>query len=46
MKGKRHPTEERIRILRKADGANSILNICRGHNISEQAFHRWKRDLA
>ena len=45
MKGKRHTTEERIRILRKADGAKSILDVCREHNISEQTFHRWKREF-
>ena len=45
MKGKRHTTEERIRILRKADGGKSILDVCREHNISEQTFHRWKREF-
>lgn len=45
MKGKRHSTEERIRILGKADGGKSILDVCREHNISEQTFHRWKREF-
>ena len=36
MKGKRHTTEDKIRILRAADG---------GKNISEQTFHRWKRQF-
>ena len=45
MKGKRHTTEERIRILRKADRGKSILDVCREHNISEQTFHRWKREF-
>lgn len=45
MKGKRHTTEERIRILRKSDGGKSILDVCREHNISEQTFHRWKREF-
>ena len=45
MKGKRHTTEERIRILRKADEGKSILDVCREHNISEQTFHRWKREF-
>ncbi len=45
MNGKRHTTEERIRILRKADGDKSILDVCREHNISEQTFHRWKREF-
>ena len=45
MKGKRHTTEERVRILRKADGGKSILDVFREQNISEQTFHRWKRDF-
>ncbi|MDB4657755.1 transposase [Verrucomicrobiales bacterium] len=45
MRGKRHTTEERIRILRKADGGKTILDVCREHNISEQTFHRWKREF-
>jgi putative transposase len=43
MKGKRHTTEEKIRILREADGGKSIVELCREKNISEQTFHRWKR---
>lgn len=45
MKGKRHTTEERIRILRRADGGKSILDVCQERNISEQTFHRWKREF-
>ena len=29
MKGKRHTTEEKIRILREADGGKSIVELCR-----------------
>jgi len=43
MKGKTHSTEEIIRILRQADGGETALSICRGHNISEQTFYRWKK---
>jgi len=43
MKGKRHTTEEKIRILRDADGGKSIVELCQEKNISEQTFHRWKR---
>ena len=28
MKGKRHTTEDKIRILRAADGGKSIVEIC------------------
>ena len=45
MKGKRYTTEEKIRILREADGGKSIQEICREKNISEQTFHRWKRQF-
>jgi len=43
MKRKRHTTEEIIRILRKADGGQTIEEVCREHNISEQTFYRWRR---
>jgi transposase-like protein len=29
MKGKKYSTAEKIRILRQADGARSILEVCR-----------------
>jgi putative transposase len=45
MKGKRKTLEEKIRILREADGKKTILEICDEQNISEQTFHRWKREL-
>ena len=43
MKGKRHTTEDKIRILREADGGRGIGEICKEKNISEVTFHRWKR---
>jgi transposase-like protein len=36
MKGKRHTTEDKIRILRAADGGKSIVEVCKEKNISEQ----------
>jgi putative transposase len=45
MKGKRHTTEEKIRILREADTGRSIVDICREKNISDVTFHRWKREF-
>ena len=42
MKGKNYSTEEKIRILRQADGGRSILEVCREANISEVTFHRGK----
>ena len=45
MKGKRRTLEEKIRILRQADGSQTIVEVCDEHNISEQTFHRWKKEL-
>jgi len=45
MKGKRFTTEDKVRILREADGAKNIGEVCQAHNISEVTFHRWKKDL-
>ncbi len=46
MKGKRHTTEEKIRILREADsGAKTIAALCQEQNISAVTFHRWKREF-
>ena len=45
MKGKRRAVEEKVRILRQADGEKTILEVCRENNISEQTFHRWKKEL-
>jgi putative transposase len=45
MKGKKYSTEDKIRILRQADGGEPIQAVCREHNISEVSFHRWKRQF-
>ena len=45
MKGKNYTTEEKIRILRQADRGKSIQEVCRENNVSEQTFHRWKREF-
>jgi putative transposase len=45
MKGKRPTTEQKIRILREADGGKSIVEVSKEHNISEVTFHRWKRQF-
>ncbi len=43
MKRKRHTTEEIIKILRKADRDQTVEEVCRDANISEQTFYRWRR---
>lgn len=45
MKGKRYSTEDKIRILRKADRGQSIGEVIREANISEVTFHRWKKQF-
>ena len=45
MKGKRCTTEEKIGILRQADRGKSIQEVCCENNVSEQTFHRWKREF-
>lgn len=45
MKGKRYTTEDKVRILREADGGKTIQEVCREHNLSEVSFHRWKRQF-
>ena len=46
MKAKRYTTEQKIRILREAEKADqSIVEVCREQGISEQTFHRWKREF-
>ena len=46
MKGKRFTTETKIRILREAQSRDkTIQDVCRERQISEQTYHRWKREL-
>ena len=46
MKRKRYTTEEKIRILREAEVAGrTIQDVCRDRKITEQTFHRWKREF-
>ena len=35
--------EQIIRILRQADGGQTVGEICRAHNIAEGTFYRWKK---
>ena len=46
MKGKRFTTETKIRILREAQSRDKTIQyVCRERQISEQTYHRWKREL-
>ena len=37
MKGKRHSTDQNIRILREADGGKNIVEVCKEHSNAQQA---------
>jgi len=39
MKGKRHTMDQKIRILREADGGKSIVEVSKEHNICEVTYH-------
>jgi len=46
MKSKRYTAEQKIRILREAEKSDkTILDVCREQQISEQTFHRWKKEF-
>jgi putative transposase len=42
MKKKRFSEEQIIRILKEEEGSESIREVCRRHNITEQTFYRWR----
>lgn len=35
--------EQIIRILRQADGSQTVAEVCREHSIAEATFYRWKK---
>lgn len=37
---------QRMAILAKHDGGQSIEEICRGHQISPATFYKWKKELS
>ena len=47
MKRKRHGAEEIVQKLRKAEigiaEGNTIFQVCKQLSISEQTYHRWKK---
>ena len=40
---KARSVEQIIRILRQADGGQTVAEIRREHNIAEGTFYRWKK---
>lgn len=43
MKRARFSEEQVIGILKAAESAGNIRDVCREHNITEQTFYRWRR---
>ncbi len=46
MKGKRHTTEQKIRILREADGGKSIVEVSKKHNNTPGILQRRNQGLS
>ncbi len=42
MKRKRFTEEQIIGILKEAEQAGNIREVCRLHNLTEQTFYRWR----
>jgi hypothetical protein len=40
---RRHSEEEILRVLRDAESADSIVEVCRRHGISQQTFQLWTK---
>lgn len=43
---KKYTEEQIIRILREAETAGNIREICRQHGVTEQTFYRWRKKYA
>ncbi|WP_269538019.1 transposase [Cerasicoccus fimbriatus] len=44
--GKRFKEEQIIYALRQVEGGRKIADVCRELGVTEQSFHRWKRQYA
>ncbi len=42
MKRKRYSEEQIIQILKEAETTGNVRDTCRGHNVTEQTFYRWR----
>ena len=46
MARKGHSEEEILRVLREAESGETVVEVCRKHGISQQAFYLWKKKYA
>ena len=44
--GKRYKEEQIIYALRQVEGGRKIAEVCRELDVSEQSYHRWKKQYA
>lgn len=44
--GKRFSQEQIVYALRQVEGGRKIAEVCRELGVSEQTYHRWKRQYA
>lgn len=45
-KSKRYSEEQIIYALRQTEGGRKIAEVCRELGVTEQTYHRWKRQYA
>jgi putative transposase len=43
---KRHSVEQIIKVLGEVENGQSVVEVARRHNITEQTFYRWKQKYA
>jgi putative transposase len=41
-----HTEEEILRVLREAEGGETVVEVCRKHGISQQSFYLWQKKYA
>jgi putative transposase len=43
---KRYNQEQIVYVLRQVEGGRKIADVCRELGVSEQTYHRWKKQYA
>ena len=43
---KRHSVEQIIKVLGEVENGQSVVEVARRHNITEQTYYRWKQKYA